>query len=295
MQQTQPLLTQIVEQYDQLKYALLEAQSFDPAHFGFPSVYYDIMETDRNRIGAFHRAFERYDFREKTVCEAGVGRLALSRLFLPKVKKAYLIENNPHLFAYIEKEIAKNGWASKVELIFGDARSVELPEQIDFAVAEMMSVLCANELQVQVFQHLRKFLKPEGRLLPEKIFNTVQLVRADFENGHQHYPIFLTRHLPECLSLEKRLNTLNLYSVAKTSVSKQLKINPLLSGSANAVLLRSWVQIAEGCNFTGTDSLMPPTVCKLAREAPLKAGKPCQLNIRFEYGTSLDEAVFELH
>jgi len=294
MQQTQTLLDRIVEHYDQLKYALLEAQTFDPGHFGFPPVYYDIMETDRTRIEAFRRAFEHYDFRGKTVCEAGVGRLALSRLFLPKVKKAYLIENNPHLFAYLEKEIAKNGWASKVELIFGDARSVELPETIDFAVAEMMSVFCANELQVQVFQHLRKFLKPEGRLLPEKIVNTVQLVRADFEHGHQHYPIFLTRHLPECLSLEKRVNTLDLYSVNKTSVSKQMTIKPLLSGTANAVLLRSWVQIAEGCNFTGTDSLMPPTVCKLRKEARLMVGEPLQLKMRFEYGASLDEADFEI-
>lgn len=277
-----------------MKYALLEAQTFDPLHFGFPPVYYDIMETDRVRIGAFHRAFEQYDFRGKTICEAGVGRLALSRLFLPKVKKAYLIENNPHLFAYIEKEIARNGWASKVELIFGDARNVELPEQIDFGVAEMMSIFCANELQVQVFRHLRKFLKPGGRLLPEKIINTVQLVRAEFENGHQHYPIFLTRHLPECLSLEKRVNTLDLYSVGKNEVNKQLTIRPLLLGVANAVLLRSRVQIAEGCNFTGTDSLMPPTVCKLSRELRLNAGEPCRLQLRFAYGTSLDEAVFEL-
>ena len=45
-------LIDIIKHYDALKYALLEAQSFDENHFGFPEIYYDIMESDQARIGA---------------------------------------------------------------------------------------------------------------------------------------------------------------------------------------------------------------------------------------------------
>lgn len=294
MQNNSRLLPKIVQHYDELKYALLEAQTFDRVHYGFPPVYYDIMETDRVRVGAFQQAFEQCDFQGKTVCEAGVGRLALSKRYLPLVKKAYLIESNPQLFGFIEREIVKNGWASKVELIFADARTVQLPESVDVVVAEMMSIFCANEFQVQVFKHLRQFLKPGGRLLPEKIINTVQLAHATFEQGYKHYPILLTRHWPEQYSLEKRVNTLNFYTVGQTKIAKQLTVKPLLSGVANAVLLRSWVQITEGCNFTGSDSLMPPTVCQLATAVQLEAGVSRRLDINFEYGTALEEARFEV-
>jgi len=56
--------------------------------------------------------------------------------------------------------------------------------------------------------------------------------------------------------------------------------------------MHSLVQVAEGCNFTGTDSLMPPTVCKLQSPVLLERGKSVELNCDFTYGTSLDEAKF---
>jgi len=277
-----------------LKYALLEAQTFNPKHYGFPPIYYDIMESDRIRVNAFRHAFENYNFKNKIVCEAGVGRLALTKHFLPKVKKAYLIENNPDLFKFIKKEIAKNKWTKKVELILGDALKVKLPEKVDFIIGEMMSIYCANEFQVQVFRHLRKYLKPNGKLLPEKIINTAQLVSAEFENGHRHYPIFLTRHLPEKLSPPIKVNTIDLYKAKKDRVKKTVSITPILTGKTNAIYMRSYVQIAEGYNFTGTDSLMPQTVCKLEKKVKIYTGKKVKLNCQFEYGTSLDKAKFWL-
>lgn len=290
--QKHQLLAQLVQSYDQLKYALLEAQTFHEGHFGFPPIYYDIMEADPLRIGAFQRAFEQYDFTDKTVCEAGVGRLALSRHYLPKVKKAYLIESNPALFDFIQTEIAKNGWAHKMELIFGDAMQVELPEPVDFLIGEMMSIFCANEYQVQVFRHLRKHLKADGKLLPQRIINLAQLAHASFEAGHMHYPIFFTHHLPELLSTQQVVNVLDFYTVEETVVKTSLPIIPLLSGEVNAIFMQSFVQVAEGCNFTGTDSLMPPTVCELVERCHVTAGEEVRLYCEFAYGTSLEGARF---
>ena len=154
----------IIDHYDDLKYALLEAQTYDPAHYGFPAIYYKIMETDKMRVGAYQAAFTKYNnFENKVVCEAGVGTLALTQHFLPHVKKAYLIENNPNLTDFIKKELHRNGWTKKVELIVGDAMKIELPEKVDFIVGELMSIYCANEYQVQIFKHLRQFLKRGGK------------------------------------------------------------------------------------------------------------------------------------
>ena len=40
------LFYKVIDNFEQLKYALLEAQTFDPDHYGFPKVYYKVMETD---------------------------------------------------------------------------------------------------------------------------------------------------------------------------------------------------------------------------------------------------------
>lgn len=285
------LFAQLVDQYDTLKYRLLEAQTFDPNHFGFPELYYRIMESDQKRINAFKRAFKHYDFSGATVCEAGVGTLALAQHYLPVVKKAYLIENNPALIPPIKQILAQKGWSHKVELVQADARTVLLPEAVDFVVGELMSICCANEMQVGIFQHLRQFLKPQGRLLPERIINTVQLVQADVSSA-PHYPINFTRHWPEVLSAVGMINSIDLYNEVSNEVTVATELPIWLDGVSNAVLLRSLIQITPGINFTGTDSLMPPTVCRLQNEQAVKAGNTISLCSHIRYGTSLDQASF---
>ncbi|WP_367389104.1 hypothetical protein [Lewinella sp. LCG006] len=284
----------LIDQYDDLKFALLEAQTFDPIHFGFPPLYYQIMESDQERVGAFQRAFALYDFHNKVVCEAGVGRLALTRFYLPFVKHAYLIEHNPDLRSTIEAVIAQNNWQDKVTLLFDDARTVVLPEPIDTLIGEMMSIFCANEYQVQVFQHLRQYLRPEGTLFPQRIINLAQLAQVDFSTSPNHYPINFTRHLPTVLSGQVAVNTIALMKEVEQEVNIQQPVTALLSGEVNALCLRSFVEISPGINFTGTDSLMPPTVLKLAHSQAVETGATYQLKGHFKYGTSLDDAVFWL-
>ena len=285
----------IVKRFDELKYALLDAQTFDPEHYGFPDFYYEVMETDKKRVDAFRKAFEKYDnLKDKVVCEIGVGTLALTKNFLPHVKRAYLIESNPNVISFVEAELEKNGWSDKVTLIHGDALKTELPEPVDFVIGELMSIFCANELQVQIFKHARSFLREGGVLMPGLIHNMAQLCHADFDHGHDHYPVFFTRHLPEILCPMQLINTVDLYQETELTVSRQNIIQPMLSGSVNAVYLNSWIQVAEGCNFTGTDSLMPPTVVKLKESVEVKAGQTYTLHSNYSYGTNLNEAEFWL-
>lgn len=288
------LFSRIVRQYDALKFALLESQTFDSEHYGFPELYYEIMESDQQRVNAFKQAFARFDFKDKVVCEAGVGRLMLSQYYLPDVRKAYLIENNPNLFPYIRKWLKEYKLDHKVELLFTDARTVTLPEPVDFLIGEMMSIFCANEFQVQVFKHLRQFLQHGGQMLPGKVINMVQLAQADFPEGLRHYPINFTRHLPQVLSGQVIVNTIDFFTVENEEVVCRVAISPLLSGRVNAVLLRSLVEITPGINFTGTDSLMPPTILRLTNELEVQAGQQYFLEGKFTYGTSLDEALFTL-
>ncbi len=289
------LIHDIIDNYQNLKYSLLKAQTFNQDHFGFPPVYYKIMETDQVRVDAYKSAFLKYDnLKDKIVCEAGVGTLALTQHFLPYVKKAYLIENNPNLSDFIREKLDENGWADKVEFIVGDAMKIELPEPVDFLVGELMSIFCANEYQVQIFKHLRQFLKPDGKMFPDKIINLAQLCYAHFEDNHKHYPLMFTRHQPEELSQNEIINIIDLRQEEELTIDREVEFTPLLSGTINAVYIRSYVQITEGINFTGTDSLMPPTVVKLDAPAEVKAGSPVRLRAVFSYGTSLDQASFQV-
>ena len=284
------LLAAVVEQYDDLKYGLLRAQTFDPSHYGFPAVYYRIMETDRQRVGAFAKAFALHGhLRGATVCEVGVGTLPLTKLYMPYVKKAYLIENNPALIEPIKAEVARHDWADKVEVIFADALTVTLPEPIDFLIGELMSIYCANELQVQIFQHMRQFLAPSGKTLPHRIVNFARLCEAEFDEGISHYPVMFTRHQPMFLTQQFLVNEIELWRERKTAVDLGFSVPVLFGGEVNALYLESYVEITPGANFTGTDSLMPPTVVRTTNTQAVVPGDLVHVDFDFAYGRSLEE------
>lgn len=284
------LFEKIIDNYDNLKYSLLKAQTFDESHFGFPEIYYKIMETDEQRVNAFKKAFElNNNLQDTIVCEIGVGTLPLTKLYMPYVKKAYLIENNPDLIPFIKKEIQKYPWADKVEVIFADALKVELSEKVDYVIGELMSIYCANEFQVQIFQHMRQFLKPEGKLLPNRIVNFARLCEADIDKNIHHYPVNFTRHQPMFLTQQFLVNEIELLKEKKQGVKLSFSVPILFSGTINALYLESYVEVAEGANFTGTDSLMPPTVLKTTNTLEVKAGDLIHIDFNFDYGASLDD------
>ncbi|MBE7696454.1 rRNA adenine N-6-methyltransferase family protein [Tenacibaculum finnmarkense] len=281
---------QIIDNYDTLKYALLKAQTFDESHFGFPEIYYKIMETDAQRVNAFKKAFELHNnFKDAVVCEIGVGTLPLTKLYMPYVKKAYLIENNPDLIPFINKEIEKYDWKDKVEVIYADALTVNLPEKVDHVIGELMSIYCANEFQVQIFQHMRQFLKSDGKLFPNRIVNFARLCEAEIDENVQHYPVMFTRHQPMFLSQQFLANEIELLKEKKEGVHLSFSVPALFSGTINALYLESYVEVTPGANFTGTDSLMPPTVLKTTNTLKVKAGDLIHIDFSFKYGDSLDK------
>ncbi|GAB1858655.1 hypothetical protein MHTCC0001_34950 [Flavobacteriaceae bacterium MHTCC 0001] len=284
------LVDEIIDNYDNLKYSLLKAQTFNPDHYGFPEIYYRIMETDKQRVDAFKNAFILKDnLKDKVVCEVGVGTLPLTKLYMPYVKKAYLIENNPNLVDFIKAEVNTYDWKDKVEVIFADALTVELPEKMDAVIGELMSIYCANEFQVQIFQHMREFLNPNGHLFPNRIVNFARLCTAEFDNDITHYPVMFTRHQPMFLSQQFLVNEIELHKEKKQGVHLSFSVPVLFSGEINSVFLESYVEVTEGSNFTGTDSLMPPTVLKTTNTMQVKAGDLVHIDFSFEYGASLDD------
>ena len=283
------LFEAVIDNYENLKYGLLEAQTFDENHFGFPEIYYKIMETDEQRVNAFKKAFELHNnFKDAVVCEIGVGTLPLTKLYMPHVKKAYLIENNPDLVPFIQQEVAKYDWADKVEVLFADALTVELPEKVDHIIGELMSIYCANEFQVQIFQHMRNYLKPEGHLFPNRIVNFARLCEAEIDEGIHHYPVMFTRHQPMFLSQQFLVNEIELLKEKKQGVKLSFSVPALFTGTVNTLYLESYVEVSKGANFTGTDSLMPPTVLKTTNTLEVEAGDLIHIDFSFDYGSSLD-------
>ncbi|KAJ7637720.1 PRMT5 arginine-N-methyltransferase-domain-containing protein [Mycena polygramma] len=77
----------------------------------------------------------------------------------------YAVEKNPN--AYITLQGRKEAeWDSKVTLLFGDMRFIEVPEQADILISELLGSFGDNELSPECLDGAMRFLKPEGISIP---------------------------------------------------------------------------------------------------------------------------------
>ncbi|THV03227.1 PRMT5-domain-containing protein [Dendrothele bispora CBS 962.96] len=105
------------------------------------------------------------------VCVAGAGRGPLVARCLSAIQRSnreafiYAVEKNPNAFVTLQGR-QRNEWKDKVQLLFGDMRMIELPEQVDILVSELLGSFGDNELSPECLDGAMRLLKPDGISIP---------------------------------------------------------------------------------------------------------------------------------
>ncbi|KAF8656778.1 hypothetical protein AX16_002330 [Volvariella volvacea WC 439] len=140
------------------------------------SATYQTFERDpvkyRHYEEAIYRALVEWPAQERIVlCVAGAGRGPLISRALNAVTRArrdafvYAIEKNPNAFVTLQTR-QKSEWGTKIKLIFGDMRFLEIPEPIDILISELLGSFGDNELSPECLDGAMRFLKPNGISIP---------------------------------------------------------------------------------------------------------------------------------
>lgn len=147
-----------------------------PLMDNLPSITYQTFEQDPVKYTqyeeAMYRAFLDRPSQDKTVvCIAGAGRGPLVARCLTALERAhreavvYAVEKNPNAYVTLQHRQGKE-WGSKVQLLFGDMRTIDVPEKADILVSELLGSFGDNELSPECLDGAMRFLKPEGISIP---------------------------------------------------------------------------------------------------------------------------------
>ncbi|GBE88024.1 PRMT5-domain-containing protein [Sparassis latifolia] len=139
------------------------------------SVTYNTFEQDPVKYKQYEQAIfsalSDWRSREKIViCVAGAGRGPLVARCVAALKRArrdayiYAIEKNPNAYVTLQ-ERRQREWGDKVQLVFGDMRSVEVPP-VDILVSELLGSFGDNELSPECLDGAMRFLKADGISIP---------------------------------------------------------------------------------------------------------------------------------
>ncbi|KAJ7284936.1 shk1 kinase-binding protein 1 [Mycena rebaudengoi] len=140
------------------------------------SVTYQTFEQDpvkyHNYEEAIFHALLDWTGTEKIVlCVAGAGRGPIVARCLTAVERSgrdahvYAVEKNPNAYVTLQGR-KENEWHSRVTLLFGDMRFIDVPEQADILISELLGSFGDNELSPECLDGAMRFLKPTGISIP---------------------------------------------------------------------------------------------------------------------------------
>lgn len=261
--------------------------------------YHLEMVSDSERVSLFKKGIDKAVNAKTVFCELGCGTGIFSIYAAKKAKKVYAVEIDRNVLNIARQNAENAGMADKITFINADASTVELPEKVDVAFCEMLSIWMLEEPQVIVMNHVRKnLLKPGAILLPEKVINLAELGNFDYVYGDIEIkapiPQFTGIKRPRVMTESKVLNVVSFNQENAKEISGKIEFKALTSGVVNCVRLSSIVKIADGINFYSTDSLMPLTIVPLRNELFVKEGQKIKLIINYKHRDSIDNAHFEI-
>ncbi|KAH9945240.1 PRMT5-domain-containing protein [Epithele typhae] len=144
-----------------------------------------------------------------TLCVAGAGRGPLVARALNAVERAkrevfiYAVEKNPNAYVTLQERQRLEWGEEKVRLLYGDMRSLEIPEQVDILVSELLGSFGDNELSPECLDGAQRFLKPDGISIPasytaylaplssSKLFNETKASKDTQKGAETPYVVML--------------------------------------------------------------------------------------------------------
>jgi protein arginine N-methyltransferase 1 len=263
----------------------------------FKKSYHLEMVADQSRTSAIFRALDEVLRPGTLFCELGCGTGLFSIFAAKRAKKVYAVEVDPDLAKVAAGNIRRSGFGERIELIEGDAREVELPERVDVIFCEMMSIWAIEEPQVPVFNStFGRMLKPGGVFLPQRIVNLVEVGSYNFSfHGIEiraATPIFAGIARAAVMTESRVARTLDFSALVDSDLSCEVELRVLGSGRANCARLTSIVQMSPDVVFSGSDSLMPPTIVPLEEDVVISAGERLLFQASARARSDLGEASF---
>lgn len=171
---TKVLLWLIAQDYGKIK--------LNPSLAVYLPIYYDdvtyfFLTNDQPRNERYIESINK-SVKDKIVVEIGTGKDAILSRFCcaAGAKKVYTIEINERVYQQAKACIASLGLEDKIQVILGDGQTTEIPELADICISELLGSIASSEGVAPIINSSRRFLKPDGVMLPSRSLTKVAAI-----------------------------------------------------------------------------------------------------------------------
>lgn len=264
-----------------------------------PLVYQYNLLSDSQRLTAIKQAIDNQVNSGDIVADLGAGVGVLSYLAAKEAKKVYAVEMDREVFEkgsqIMEKESINN-----VEFIRDDARTVELPEEVDIIICEMLDTGLIAELQVPVMNHaISELSKENTEFIPCEAKTTATLIKSDYdfydaEFRLPHFEEYGSRPSDE-RSEAVEYHKVNFNEKNSNLVEKQITIEANQDGLINGLQLNTDVKFGKDGEFIGASPwLDAPLNLPFESDYQLNSGDEITIELSYQLGGGLSNITYEV-
>lgn len=260
---------------------------------------------DKKRSIFFMEEIDKIVQEGNVVVEAGIGVGILSFMAAAKGAEVYGIEYNPETlqlannikeFLYEKRLIEFN----KINFEFGDAIKYRPLKKPDVIICENIYNGMFYEKQVQIMNHLYKFLKKNGLVIPNQLNSSLILCESSFSYKPKDKEGFSP--FEKKFSIKKELgrsisyDTIKFNQKNKQAINKTLKIKAINTGKINTIVFYSDIFMPSG-NVIGrneTTFLSEDFVLAINPSIPVKKENFIKINLSFPYGEKPENSIIHV-
>ena len=241
--------------------------------------YHSDLLKDSDRLSAFYEAIEGYGGNTGLAYDLGCGSGVLSYFLSDKFDEIISIEMDRKTFACAEDNLSP---FENIEVVNSDVLEYDFTRKADLIVCEMLDTALIDEEEVPVLNHARKFLKPDGKIIPQGIINTAELVSME-----RHYVHWDEGVNYDVLSKPSVYSEFNFLDEINPNVEMDLSLKADCSGLLNGLKVTTFTKLNDNLIVGPLPMLNPPLLIPL-KEKEIKVNDLINVKLKYIMGNGIE-------
>lgn len=224
--------------------------------------FHVLMLLDRSRVDAFRRAVKAVVRPGDVVVDAGTGSGVLA-LFAAEygASRVFAVEVDPGMAACARRNVTMAGYGDVIDVVESDVLSFAPSEKVDVVLGEMLHTWLVEEIQMPAFEHLRSWLRPGGRMIPQLVENYLTIAQIPvFQPGFALSTPFhrwISEKSHRTLSAPTSTEAIDLGDSVSGQRVGHVALQAVAAGTADALILESRALLADDIWVGETPTLFP--------------------------------------
>ena len=235
--------------------------------------------SDLERLSVFYNAINEYSGNLDLAYDLGCGSGILSYFLSQYFKEIIAIEVEKNTFNCAFDNLSS---FNNVDVINSDVLDYDFSKKADLIVCEMMDTALIDEEQIPVLNHAKKFLKDDGKIIPQGVINSAELV-----NMQREYIHWDENAKYETVSNEVIYSEFNFLEDINPNFESDLTFQVTHDAVINGLKITTFTKLNDNLICGPTPMLNPPLLIPI-NETSLKSNDFITVKLKYIMGNGIE-------